>query len=270
MRAIVVFYFLFTSILLPNIPTYVSVGVFQQEQRIFYSVEDGLPSNDIRDIAATEDGTVFAATAQGLAVFTGDEWSVVEQMEHVDVWMLAAKGNKLAVFGGTEKDQIVAGGNIYLLNRDWLDQTITLPKRVKVPVSRNDLSFHNNIMLGTTDDIIRLERRYGNIYKKSSKESNFTPNTRPVALHIPATEIRQIAVTGAGKTYAATDSALLSFSSLQEGWSPVLPRNGQYSWGLHDSRGVTVDAFGRLWFASAQGIGSVSYTHLTLPTNREV
>ena len=99
LRAIVVVYFLFTGILLANTPTYVSVGVFQQEQRIFYNVDDGLPSNDIRDIAATEDGTVFAATAKGLAVFIGDEWSVVEQMEHVDVWMLAAKGNELAVFG---------------------------------------------------------------------------------------------------------------------------------------------------------------------------
>ena len=174
LKAIVVVYFLFAGILLANTPTYGSVGVFQQEQGIFYNVDDGLPSNDIRDIAATEDGTVFAATAKGLAVFIGDEWSVVEQMEHVDVWMLAAKGNELAVFGGTEKDQIVAGGKIYLLNRDWLDQTITLPARVKVPVSRNDLSFRNNIMLGTTDDIILLERRYGNIYKKPSKGSKFT------------------------------------------------------------------------------------------------
>ena len=255
LRAIVVVYILFARSLLANIPTHVSVGIFQQEQRIFYNVDDGLPSNDIRDIAATEDGTVFVATAKGLAVFIGDKWSVVEQMEHVDVWMLAAKGNKLAVFGGTEKDQIVAGGKIYLLNRDWLDQTITLPAWVKVPVSRNDLSFRNNIMLGTTDDIILLKRRYGNIYKKSSKGSKFTPNTRPVVLHIPATEIRQMTVTGAGKTYAATDSALLTFSSLQEGWSPVLPRNGQHSWGLHDARGVTVDSFGRLWFASNQGVG---------------
>ena len=171
LRAIVVVYFLLAGILLSNTPTYVSVGVFQQEQRIFYNVDDGLPSNDIRDIAAIEDGTVFAATAKGLAVFIGDDWSVVEQMENVDVWMLAAKGNELAVFGGTEKNQIVSGGKIYLLNRDWLDQTISLPARVKVPVSRNDLSFRNNIMLGTTDDIILLKRRYGNIYKKSSTGS---------------------------------------------------------------------------------------------------
>ena len=153
--------------LLANTPTYVSVGVFQQEQRTFYTVDDGLPSNDIRDIASIKDGTIFAATAKGLAIFNGNEWSVVEQMENVDVWMLAAKGSELAVFGGDSKDQIVAGGNIYLLNSGWLDQTITLPERVKVPVSRNDLSFRNNIMLGTTDDIILLERRYGYIYKLS-------------------------------------------------------------------------------------------------------
>ena len=175
LRSIVVVYLLFAGMLLAKNKKYVSVGVFQQEQSTFYNVDDGLPSNDIRDIAATKDGTVFAATAKGLAMFIGDEWSVVEQMEHVDVWMLAAKGSELAVFGGVEKDQIVAGGNIYLLNRGWLDQTITLPARIKVPISRNDLSFRNNIMLGTTDDIILLERRYGNIYNKSSKGSKFTP-----------------------------------------------------------------------------------------------
>jgi len=111
-RSIIVVYLLFAGMLLANSPTYVSVGIFQQEQCTFYRVDNGLPSNDIRDIAATDDGTVFAATAKGLVMFIDDEWSVVEQMDHVDVWMLAAKGKELAVFGGTEKDQIVAGGNI--------------------------------------------------------------------------------------------------------------------------------------------------------------
>ena len=52
LRAIVVVYLLFAWILLADTPTYVSVGIFQQEQRIFYNVDDGLPSNDIRDITA--------------------------------------------------------------------------------------------------------------------------------------------------------------------------------------------------------------------------
>ena len=76
--SIVVVYLLFAGMLLAKTSKYVSVGVFQQEQRIFYNVDHGLPSNDVRDIAATEDGTVFAATAKGLAVFIGDVWSVVE------------------------------------------------------------------------------------------------------------------------------------------------------------------------------------------------
>ena len=98
LRSIVVIYLFFTGMLLANTPTYVSVGVFQQEQRTFYTVDDGLPSNDIRDIASIKDGTIFAATAKGLAIFNGNEWSVVEQMENVDVWMLAAKGSELAVY----------------------------------------------------------------------------------------------------------------------------------------------------------------------------
>ena len=120
-KSVVVIYLLLTSVLLSKGPTYVSIGVFQQEQRTFYSMDDGLPSNDIRDIASTDNGTIFAATAKGLAVFIDGEWSVVEQMENVDVWMLASKDNELAVFGGTENDQIVAGGNIYLIKNGFLE-----------------------------------------------------------------------------------------------------------------------------------------------------
>ena len=42
LRAILVVYFLFACILLANKPKNVSVGVFQQEQRIFYNVDHGL------------------------------------------------------------------------------------------------------------------------------------------------------------------------------------------------------------------------------------
>ncbi|GIT74898.1 MAG: hypothetical protein Ct9H300mP29_8920 [Candidatus Neomarinimicrobiota bacterium] len=54
-------------------------------------------------------------------MFIGDEWSVVEQMEHVDVWMLAAKGNELAVFGGLKRTNCWGRGiSIYSKGTGWV------------------------------------------------------------------------------------------------------------------------------------------------------
>ena len=50
-------------------------------------------------------------------------------------------------------------------------------------------------------------------------------------------------------------STLFKLKSLKEGWEHVLPYNKKSSWALRDSRAVTIDALGRLWFATPQGVG---------------
>ena len=48
----------------------VRVGVFREEVRRAYTTKENLPSNDVRSIAITASGDVYAATAQGLARFS--------------------------------------------------------------------------------------------------------------------------------------------------------------------------------------------------------
>ena len=50
---------------------------FVQEFRALFTRFEGLPSNDVRDLAITTDGTVWAATAFGLARFDGSKWEKV-------------------------------------------------------------------------------------------------------------------------------------------------------------------------------------------------
>jgi hypothetical protein len=50
---------------------------FAQEFRTLFTRFDGLPSNEVRDLAVTTDGTVWAATASGLARFDGERWREV-------------------------------------------------------------------------------------------------------------------------------------------------------------------------------------------------
>ena len=59
--------------------------------------------------------------------------------------------------------KILKDSKIYIVKNGRLDQTIIIPSRYNIPLMNNDLSFHNNIILGTSNDLILFERRYGNM-----------------------------------------------------------------------------------------------------------
>ncbi|HEV2690857.1 MAG TPA: hypothetical protein VGV35_20015, partial [Bryobacteraceae bacterium] len=51
----------------------VHVGTFSQEVRTFFTTADGLPSNDVLDVAIAN-GRVYAKTAGAVSVFTSGKW----------------------------------------------------------------------------------------------------------------------------------------------------------------------------------------------------
>ncbi len=57
---------------------HVTVGRFPQDVATCYTVENGLPSNDVRAIQLGEQGQVFARTEAGWAVFRDGSWSKCE------------------------------------------------------------------------------------------------------------------------------------------------------------------------------------------------
>src|SRR5208283_1587840 len=83
----------------PPAATGVRVGVFPEEVSKTYTVNEGVPSNDIRSIAVTASGDVYAGTARGLARFSAGQWATLaaegEAVEQVaargdDVWFTSA------------------------------------------------------------------------------------------------------------------------------------------------------------------------------------
>ena len=55
----------------------VRVGVFPEEVSKTYTAQEGVPSNDVRSIAVTASGEVYAGTAQGLARLSAGKWVTV-------------------------------------------------------------------------------------------------------------------------------------------------------------------------------------------------
>ncbi|MBX3179246.1 MAG: hypothetical protein KF886_17970 [Candidatus Hydrogenedentes bacterium] len=55
----------------------ISVGSYPQEMQRSYTIADGLPSNDVRAIAVTPTGFVYAGTPEGLARWNGSVWETV-------------------------------------------------------------------------------------------------------------------------------------------------------------------------------------------------
>ncbi|HYL75873.1 MAG TPA: hypothetical protein VEU96_16805 [Bryobacteraceae bacterium] len=64
------------ALLLP-LQAAIRVGTFPQEVRTFYTSADGLPSDDVLDVAAS-DGKIYARTSQGVSVFLAGKWTAAD------------------------------------------------------------------------------------------------------------------------------------------------------------------------------------------------
>ena len=110
--------------LFANSPNTVSVGTFLQEQRIIFNSDNGLPSNDVRDIVSTNDGTVYVATSKGLIVYSNKKWVQIDELENVDAWLLASNGNEVAILGGIEDNKVLSVCKIFLVKNGILDLSL--------------------------------------------------------------------------------------------------------------------------------------------------
>lgn len=191
------------------------VGRFPQEVRRFMTTADGLPSNDVRSVAIAPDGTVYAATARGLARYSQGKWATVaapeKPVDHVaaraaDVWYVSA-------------------GSLYKLGDN---------NRTPVPARVNSLALGPQAFLATENGLYELTA------------GKLAPSLEG--------SIRQVAVAADGRVAAAAASGLY-LKRPGTAWQPLYPLAGNRSWAPRDVRGVAFDARGRLWFASAQGVG---------------
>ena len=199
------------------------VGVFPEEVSSAYTAQAGLPSNDIRAVAVTASGDVYAGTARGLARFSAGAWSTVAAAgEAVD--QAAASGDDV---------WFTSAGRLVHLN----GASIPLP-----PVKVNQITAGKELFLATDGGLYHL---LGNKLVRDAGLARLSGSQ-------PA--VRQVAVALDGRiAVAALDGLFLKPAGGD--WRPVDPRNATRSWAPHDVRGVVFDSKDHLWFVSAQGAG---------------
>ncbi|MDR3675388.1 MAG: hypothetical protein P4N24_07850, partial [Acidobacteriota bacterium] len=201
----------------------VRVGTFPEEFRRAYTVKDGLPSDDVRAIAITASGDVYAATARGLAHFSGGKWTTLST-DGEAVEQVAARGDGI---------WYICNGKLIHLH----GASFTLP-----PVKVNYIAISEKPFLATD----------AGLYILSGKK--FVLDSRLARLLGNEKAIRQVAVGADGRIAVAAAGGLF----LKQGsgaWGAVYLGNSTRSWALHDVRGVVFDSRNRLWFSSVQGIG---------------
>lgn len=212
-------------------PVGVAVGPYEQEVGASYTKENGLPSDDVFNIEAMPDGTVYAATATGLVRLSGAAWSPLAGLTGSPVKFLAAHENDLyAIF----QDSLmrVAPGE---------------PKRIATipnPAGKGailTLAIASGVFIGTEDGISVLEsEHFGEMMGVSH-------------LSTPMKSVRSIAL-GGDTIAVGADSGLFTFKP-DKLWQTLSPREGTRSWAPVDVKGVAFDTLGRLWFAGSQGVG---------------
>ena len=221
----------------------IHIKEFAQELRTFHTVEDGLSSNHINTIANTRNGNIYVGTENGLSVFSEDKWTPVPELEGKKIWYLAVKGNKLAVYSA-ESTSIARGGKIFILDHTGkIIDKLTLPKKMKVPVTGGDMAFDKRILLSGVEQLYAIKPTSSG-WKKSV-----------MRFDIPAKEIRQIAVAKKNNIFIATENGIYKHSKSNKEWVRIIPDDGVRSWAVNDCRSVMVDTKDRLWFASPQGTG---------------
>ncbi len=220
------------------------VGTFDQEMSTFYGAEHGLPSDDVHDLAVTEDGTVWAATANGLAYFRNGTWNATERFAGEPVLLLAAEGQNLA---------LVSGGALHLLAAEY--PVASLPSSVHAAENLLCLAFANGLYLGTTEGLYVL------------RVNRFEPVDALNDLLGSNRAVRDIAPGPRGETAAAAAAGLF-YTTGGATWETLFPQDENRRWAPADVRSVVYDAGGRLWFASPQGVGCLR-DGWTLYTGRE-
>lgn len=94
----------------------IDAGRFDQVIHTPYTTEQGLPSNDVRQVVCNADGTVYVQTAAGLACFDGVGWKSVEPNAAIAALFLSP-AERLKGTGFTGSHERVRG--LATIGEDW-------------------------------------------------------------------------------------------------------------------------------------------------------
>lgn len=199
--------------------TPVRTGTFPQQVRQFYRAAEGLPSSDVRSVAASS-SAVYAATSAGVARFDGARWTALHS------------GPATAIAAGAEQVYWTTAAELWTLDNGRPRKVASLPGG-----EITALALCGPVLVGTSSGLYSLEN---GAWKRDAA--------------FPGAAIRQIACSPSGAAAVAASNGLFERSA-SGAWTTLVPRENGRSWALHDVRAAAYDSRGRLWFASPQGAG---------------
>jgi len=217
-------------------------GTFQQEVRIFYSTENGLPSDQIYALEIDAGGKIYAGTGEGLAVFEGNKWQIVPAVKKQAVHFLATVGSTIALHAAVGSGKVLEGGKIIILNNQQEIRSFDLDRSIPISASSAGLIFYNDQLL-----IMSSNGLYTLAYKNNQNS--------PVLKGLEGSDIQQVALDSEGNLAVAANTGLYLYDRVSQQFIAQYPRAGDDSWAPDDVRGVTYDKSDRLWFSSPQGVG---------------
>ena len=218
-------------------------ATFLQDTSTFYTMNHGLPSDDVTSIVVTPDGALLAATALGLANFDPDtsRWTLFDNGPSFRVEKLHVAGNML-----------LASTAQRLARRDgdkWVEIELAPDVRVTTVAAVGEA-----FAVGTRAGVIMI--------------------SAGTAVPVPRLDGDTRAIVPDGDRFVVgTDLGLFSVRAAGEerrggGPRPVIAHDARYSWSVRDV-GAMVVAGDSLWFGAENGVGKRKDEQWTLFTGKE-
>jgi hypothetical protein len=211
----------------------VKVSAFRQEVATFFGTANGLPTEDVRSVAVTQDKQVYAGTEKGLVRLSGRTWATVPGLADKPVSLVASAppANVLAI----------AERGIYRVGPEGATHVADLPEGT----SPQGLAVGQNSAYITTDKGVFAMQGSA---LQAADGLNAVTKDRSVS--------RALALDRNGLVVIGGDAGLYRFANpAAQEHSLLRVQDVKRSWALYDLRGLVFDFAGRLWFASPQGVG---------------
>ena len=240
----------------PELP--LRVGVFQQDVRRFYTKADGLPDDDVREIALNGDGDIVVRSARGVFVLRDGTWSKADDTESFESQRRLPEqirnsnaiesGSTLAV--ATRRDGVVAVGaqeGLYWFDEKGLRKLFPsegnrrwAPTQVFV-----DFDGEGRLWFASQQGVGSCKDGEWKLYRGEDG--------------LPYDDITSVACGPNGSVWFGTKIGAVRFDGNH--WSY---RQGK-RWLPHDDvRDVVIDVNGDVWVATAGGVAKLHGRRMTL------
>jgi len=209
----------------------VPAGLDSAEVRETFTAAQGLPSDDILSLAVAADGTIAAGTPEGLALFDGARWRVVDGVPG-PVTRVAARGPaSVLAAAGTRLFEVASSGEGPVAIAEF-------PEGLRGADALRDLAGTPRILAAGSAGL--FERHEG--------------HWRAIPILDKTRDIAGIDTAPDGRLAVAARDGLF-VADVDGNWTPLVPKTDRQAWAPIDVAGVAFDTDGRLWFAGLQGVG---------------